>query len=153
MKYKPKPRLASGFLWRADKQGGSPLPGRLFPQPTVQGPDGEVLLDEALGDGFALLAPPRTSPALFDQLPEGLLEKVNPRRVAVRPKDDSAPVPNGVMRVVDIRGEFARMLPEIPLGLVLIRPDRYTAAVIRQDHLQSDFHQIDALIAKTWSGE
>jgi 3-(3-hydroxy-phenyl)propionate hydroxylase len=149
MKYKPKPRLENGFLRRA---GGSPFPGRLFPQPTVQGPDGEVLLDEALGDGFALLAPPQTSPGLFDQLPEGSWMKLNPRRVAVRPKDDQMPVPDGVTRVVDLRGEFARMLPDLPSGLVLIRPDRYTAALVSHDRLQSDFRQIDALIAKTWNG-
>jgi 3-(3-hydroxy-phenyl)propionate hydroxylase len=146
MKYKPKPRLGDGFFQRDKNQD---LPGRLFPQPTVEAPEGETLLDEVLGDGFALLAPPHTPPAIFDQLPEGVWRNLKPRLVAVRPSGDAAAVPDGVIRVMDQRGEFTRLLPDLPVGLVLIRPDRYTAALLRRDHLQADFRELDALITKT----
>src|SRR5581483_4504798 len=57
MKYKPQPRFLAGFLVPEPQARGSPLVGRLFPQPRVETEDGEdMLLDGVLGHGFSLLA-------------------------------------------------------------------------------------------------
>ena len=57
MKYKPKPRFASGFLVPDGKSARRTLVGRLFPQPFVRTAAGQrVLLDEVLGNRFALVA-------------------------------------------------------------------------------------------------
>ncbi len=64
MKYKPKPRFDAGFLARRNRHGASPLIGRLFPQPEVRAADRAGLLDEFLGNNFALVSLPRTPPSV-----------------------------------------------------------------------------------------
>lgn len=69
MKYKPKPRFDAGFLARGSKHNAIPLIGRLFPQPEVRGPDRTALLDEFLGNNFALVSLPQTSASLLSACP------------------------------------------------------------------------------------
>lgn len=147
MKYKPKPRFVSGFLAGRDK-----LVGRLFPQPQVVTSEGRtVLLDELLGNGFALVAAPATPARIFDQLPEDLLKPLRLRRVAVLARGAvaaGAPVVN----VVDKDGELARALTGVPAGLVLLRPDHYVAAFLPAEGLVRATREVEALIARTWNG-
>lgn len=151
MKYKPKPRFDAGFLARNDNSGAAPLIGRLFPQPKVRSEDREVLLDEFLGNGFALLSLPQTPPSLFDRLPADLWHPLNLKRVAIRAPGDSSPAPNGVTSVFDVEGDFSRLMQHLPPGLVLIRPDRYAAAYLPADNLEAGIREVDELIARTWS--
>src|SRR5579863_7787266 len=72
MKYKPKPRFDAGFLARGSTHGADTLIGKLFPQPKVRCAGLDGLLDDFLGNGFALLSLPQTSPSLFDRLPAEL---------------------------------------------------------------------------------
>jgi 3-(3-hydroxy-phenyl)propionate hydroxylase len=150
MKYKPKPRFDSGFLAHGRSQGGAPLIGRLFGQPSVSSADRTALLDEFLGNDFALVAMPHTSPDLFDRLPADLWPPLKIRRIAIRPSGDSASVPEGVTCVFDDTGDFSRSMQGLPPGLALIRPDRYVAAYLRADDLQEGMKEVDELIAGTW---
>src|SRR5579863_2012318 len=84
MKYKPQPRFGSGFLAHGNKHGAVPLIGRLFPQPEVRAPDRTALLDEFLGDNFALVSMPQTSPSLFERLPVNLWQPLDLQQVAIR---------------------------------------------------------------------
>ena len=72
MKYKPKPRFDAGFLARGSNHATRSLIGRLFPQPNVRCADRTALLDEFLGNDFALISLPQTPPSLFDRLPSEL---------------------------------------------------------------------------------
>src|SRR5579864_2013862 len=72
MKYKPKPRFASGFLVRSEDRGATRLIGGLFPQPELQHGNQTALLDEFLGTGFALLAAPQTPLTVFEKVPTEL---------------------------------------------------------------------------------
>src|SRR5271169_4597704 len=81
MKYKPKPRFDVGFLARESKYSAFSVIGRLFPQPLVRSGDRVCLLDEFLGNGFALLSLPQTPPGLFDRLPSDLWQPLHPQRV------------------------------------------------------------------------
>jgi 3-(3-hydroxy-phenyl)propionate hydroxylase len=151
MKYKPKPRFEEGFLATGGKNEVSPLVGRLFPQPEVRSADQTALLDEFLGDHFALLSSPHSPPDLFDRLPADLWRPLQISRVAIRTPDGSAPVPDGVTSVVDMAGDFSRLMKNLPSGLVLIRPDRYAAAHFPANHLETGMREVDALIARTWN--
>jgi len=150
MKYKPKPRFDAGFLARGSKHGAAPLIGRLFPQPKVRSAGRDGLLDEFLGNNFALVSLPQTPPSLFDRLPAELWQPLNLRRVAVRTPGDSTPAPDGVTVLFDFDGEFSRSMKHFPPGLALIRPDRYVAAYLPADNLEAGVRAVDEMIERTW---
>jgi 3-(3-hydroxy-phenyl)propionate hydroxylase len=151
MKYKPKPRFDAGFLARGNSRGAAPLIGRLFPQPTVRSADRTELLDEFLGNNFALISLPQTPPSLFDRLPVDLWSPLKLQRIAIRAAGDSTPAPNGVTCVLDVEGEFSRPMRNIPPGLALIRPDRYVAAYLLAENFEEGLREVDEMIARTWS--
>src|SRR4029077_18889900 len=80
MKYKPKPRFNAGFLVRGNKHGAGSSVGRLLPQTEVRAADRIVLLDEFLGNNFALVSLPQTPASLFDKLPADLWPALDLRR-------------------------------------------------------------------------
>jgi len=150
MKYKPKPRFDAGFLARRSKHGADALIGRLFPQPEVRAADRTALLDEFLGNNFALVSLPQTPASLFDKLPADLWQPLHLQRVAIRAPGESIPAPNGAPSVFDTGGEFSRSMKNIPPGLVLIRPDRYVAAFLPAENLERGVREVDEMIARTW---
>ena len=92
MKYKPKPRFHRGFLLAPTAPSGQSLVGKLFPQALVMTASGFTLLDDVLGDGFALLAPPGTPPNILARGRPG--EAIGPpiRAVAVLDREDTSAV-------------------------------------------------------------
>lgn len=150
MKYKPKPRFASGFLVRTERGGASQRVGRLFPQPEVRGSGGAALLDEFLGQGFALLSLPQTPPSLFERLPANLWEQLGVQRVAIRETAEAAPIPAGVLSVQDFTGAFSSIMKDLPEGFFLLRPDRYVAAFLHTATLDADLKTANEMIARTW---
>jgi 3-(3-hydroxy-phenyl)propionate hydroxylase len=150
MKYKPKPRFDEGFLARGGKNGAGPLIGRLFPQPEVRTADHTALLDEFLGNDFALVTLPHTPASLFDKLSANLWQSLNLKRVAIGRSGDSEPTPNGVTSLFDINGDFSLSMKSLPPGLVLLRPDRYVAAFLPAENLETGVHEVDEMIARTW---
>jgi len=149
MKYKPKPRFDAGFLAQGSKQGAGPLIGRLFPQPEVRATNRTALLDEFLGNHFALVSLPQTPPSLFDRLPANLWQPLELQRVAVRAPADTTSAPNGVTSVLDVEGDFSRSVKYLPAGLTLIRPDRYVAAYLLAENLEAGITEVDEIIART----
>ena len=151
MKYKPKPRFDAGFLAGGGKHGASPLIGRLFPQPEVRAADRTALLDEFLGNNFALVSLPQTPANLFDKLAADLWQPLKLQRVAIRAPGDSVPAPPGVTNVFDATGDFLRSIKNLHSGLVLIRPDRYVAAFLQAENLEADKREVNKIIAESWS--
>ena len=150
MKYKPKPRFEAGFLTRGRSDGAAQLIGRLFPQPSVRSGDRTALLDEFLGDNFALVSLPQSPPSLFDKLPADLWNALELRRVAIRAPGDPHAAPNGVTSVFDADGEFSRSVKNLPPGLALIRPDRYVAAFLEAENLEAGMRAVDEIVSWTW---
>jgi 3-(3-hydroxy-phenyl)propionate hydroxylase len=145
MKYKPKPKFREGFLLPSEDK----LTGRLFPQPTIETASGETLLDNLLGNSFALLAPPGTPPAIFAELPKDFLASLDIRKVAILAPGDSSTVPQGVETAVDTRAELSKMLGPRPQGLLLLRPDRYVAAFLPAGNLVGAEQRVRELVAST----
>jgi len=96
----PAPRLGPG-AWQGDHEAA----GRIFPQPRLA--DGR-LLDEAVGNHFAVVA----EPSLLAQLPQGLPTAWQGAGAVVLPADDPA---------------LAEWLQAHGASAVVIRPDRYVA--------------------------
>ena len=157
MKYKPKPKFHRGFLLapEVESKSGSrqSLVGKLFPQALVMTASGFALLDDVLGDGFALFAPPGTPPQTLQKI---CLEKTNAlaiRRVAVLDKEDASAVDPPIVAARDLRGDLAGLLTGYPAGLYLLRPDRYVAAFFPVQNLQSAGEAIAKLTRETWVGK
>jgi len=152
MKYKPKPKFHRGFLHDpgADATRAS-LVGRLFPQPLVMTTSGFALLDDVLGDGFALLAPPGTPPGTLAKIDLAAGKGFPVRAVAVLDKEDASPVEAPVVAARDLRGDLARRLAGYPAGLYLLRPDRYVAAFFARQDIGLATEAIAKLAAATWA--
>jgi 3-(3-hydroxy-phenyl)propionate hydroxylase len=151
MKYKPKPRFHRGFLLAATSAPGRSLVGRLFPQPLVMTAGGLALLDDVLGDGFALLAPPGTPPHALATISPGAGGGLPIRAVAILDKEDAATVEAPAVAARDLRGELAGLLAGRPPGLYLLRPDRYVAAFFPLPEISSAADAIAKLVRGTWS--
>jgi 3-(3-hydroxy-phenyl)propionate hydroxylase len=150
MKYKPKPKFRQGFLVRSNHD----LIGRLFPQPVVRTDCGEMLLDEFLGKGFALLALPGTPPESLAQLPNDLLGPLDVRTVLIlAPGDSTGAIPTGFDVAIDFDNQISKLLGPQPAGFLLLRPDRYVAAFLAADELARAAAGVEELMAGTWRVE
>ena len=110
MKYKPKPRFRRGFLLAPKSSVKESLVGKLFPQAIVMTTVGFALLDDVLGDGFALLAPPGTPPRTLADVRLAATSKLPMRAVAVLDKEDTSAVETPIAVARDLRGELAQLL-------------------------------------------
>jgi len=132
-RFKPTARFTRGAVAPpgSDRSG---LVGRMLPQPTVLAADGSMVrLDDVLGPGFALVAvnpgtPPPWPPAaevwsqLGTRFVEVLLDDRSPRRHDGR-----------VATIADADGTLTRVLDRVRGKVVLVRPDRFVAAVLPAD--------------------
>ena len=145
MKYKPKPSFQRGFLLEAAAMAAKrSLVGQLFPQALVMTAAGFQMLDDVLGDGFALLAPPGTPARLLADVRIG--DTLPLRRVAVLDKEDASPVEPPAIAARDLRGDLAQLLTAQAPGLFLLRPDRYVAAFLAADTIAADAAKVVQLI-------
>jgi 3-(3-hydroxy-phenyl)propionate hydroxylase len=150
MKYKPKPRFNRGFLLAPKSGLKESLVGKLFPQALVMTGAGFALLDDVLGDGFALIAPPGTPPQMLADLRPSEVGKLPIRTVAVLDREDASPVEAPTVAARDLRGDLAQLLSGHSAGLYLLRPDRYVAAFFPIEEIQSAPDEIATLIRGTW---
>jgi 3-(3-hydroxy-phenyl)propionate hydroxylase len=133
MKYKPKPKFTRGFLLDPPAETDRiSLVGRLFPQALVMTEMGFALLDDVLGDGFALVASPGAPPSILAAALRGGTA-IPLRAVAVLDKEDASPTEAPTIAARDLRGDLAKLLADHPPGLFLLRPDRYVAAFFPAD--------------------
>ena len=148
MKYKPKPFYRRGFI--AD---GHPdrLTGRMIAQPTVERLDGQVVpLDQLLGSGFSLVAfGPDAEQRLADSL-TAALPLPDLRRVAILPSILNAERPPfpGIEVVRDLYGAISHLAPAGATLLMLVRPDRYIAAVTSE--VSADFFTLLHLLVSRY---
>jgi 3-(3-hydroxy-phenyl)propionate hydroxylase len=115
------PALTGGVLSSAAPAG------QLFPQSRVTTPGGdEVLLDDVLGSGFALVAGNNAGELLADA---NSWCEVSPRCVQVLTYGNHASDNAGISTVIDGTGVVSGWLDRH--GAAVVRPDRYVYGVAR----------------------
>ncbi|CAM2162980.1 3-(3-hydroxyphenyl)propanoate hydroxylase [Paraburkholderia sacchari] len=121
-------RLAYG----RDRLAASPV-GRMFIQPRVRLADGRVVrLDDAIGNGFAVLG--WGADPTFGLTPQAraLCERMGARFVLAKPDvqlEYADDVPEGVLALGDVQGRLKAWFSCLPESVVLLRPDRFVAGV------------------------
>ncbi|MFX1673910.1 bifunctional 3-(3-hydroxy-phenyl)propionate/3-hydroxycinnamic acid hydroxylase [Paraburkholderia sp. A2WS-5] len=121
-------RLAHG----RDRLAASPV-GRMFIQPRVRLADGRVVrLDDAIGNGFAVLA--WGADPTFGLTPQAraLCERLGVRFVFAKPDvqlEYADDVPPDVLALGDVQGRLKAWFSCLPESVVLLRPDRFVAGV------------------------
>lgn len=117
---KPAPRYKQGFFQAGYNLGSRALAGLLLPQPEISTPDGQhMLLDEQLGQGFALLCPHSAHTQLLKDIDEMPLWK----RLETR--------------LLTAGAEMHSALPASAKHCLLVRPDRSIYGAFRAEQFAS----------------
>jgi 3-(3-hydroxy-phenyl)propionate hydroxylase len=129
MRFKPKPRFTQGLVIGTGSSGQLSC-GQMFPQPTVVDATGtSVLLDKVLGTGFALLQYASRVDSRLSALQHPLWDCLEARRILVLPKGSTIDSACTGPVWIDRDGALATLLGEPSGQLLLLRPDRYVAAI------------------------
>jgi len=151
MKYKPKPTFESGLVVTEDRPAKKSVVGRMFPQPRIARPDeSTVRLDELLGAGFSLVVFSSQPETLLNNVPEDAFGTVPVRRLCITPSDIRFPEgTQGIEFARDIDGDIARFLRHYDKCAILLRPDRYVAAVLQQTNAAEVLKQLQTVFGIT----
>jgi 3-(3-hydroxy-phenyl)propionate hydroxylase len=128
MRFKPKPQFKTGFFVAHDDLARR-LAGTMFPQPRVEYGRDEVPLDQALGPAFACLCygeNPAALAATLGPVPAWLGARV----VGCLPRTIAFPAEPIEPLIRDSTGGIGAVLGGAKEAIVVLRPDRYVAAVI-----------------------
>ena len=152
MKFKPPPRFAQGFLV-PDKAGPKKtLVGRMLPQPRVLTDNmSEVLLDDVLGRGFALLVHSNRPEVALKALSSSAWAPFMFRCVVMRPDGTEPSLPEGIIGV-RVLGATDKRLARFNDHVLLVRPDRYVAACVAVDDLDQGAEAVAQLVEGTFAG-
>ena len=131
MKYKPKPRFASGFFVPDGRSARATKTGRLFPQPRLETLEGkEILLDDVLENRFALIAY-GANPHGLDAADDPLFARLDAVRIRILPQ--AAPWPDASSGAAVFRDKSDALAPYFSShseNIILLRPDRYVMAAM-----------------------
>lgn len=146
MKFKPMPRYTEGLVLRAGK-GKDEVVGRMFMQPLVETADRrQMRLDDAIGAWFAVIGIGSDPAAAMADEMRAFWERLGATLIEVRPSR-SEQTPSGSVVVEDLMGAFRdwrRARPET--RFVILRPDRYVAAVASEGELDAVTHKFRQLV-------
>jgi 3-(3-hydroxy-phenyl)propionate hydroxylase len=142
MKFKPPPRFVKGFIVPGASAARATLVGRMVPQPQIRTAEGkEMLLDDVLGPGFAVLVGAARAAQAAPLLQGKPWSDLRARVVVLGDK-----APDGAVAVQPL----SPVLDAYADQVLLIRPDRYVAASVKVDELEKGGEAIRKLIAETF---
>ena len=128
MKFKPKPRYHAGLLAPEVSPG---IRGKMFPQPIVRTEAGsEILLDELIGNNFALISYHRDACRAAIEPINPLWRRLGAVRIVIYRADvqpDAITPPENTIAVIDINNALQAQYGDQPDQILLVRPDRYVA--------------------------
>lgn len=149
MKFKPKPRFDAGFLIPGGK-----LPGTMFPQPRIEVAAGDIRrLDSLLGSGFSALVCAADPGALWNQVGPHVPSLFQDAVVGIRPELIAfGPTPFAHPMLRDVTGGTFRAIAPLTQAVVLLRPDRYVAAVLTPENAASLGPLLAKMLDATFAG-
>jgi 3-(3-hydroxy-phenyl)propionate hydroxylase len=131
------PVYKTGLMADGHSQGRHAAEGHLFIQPKVQTAGGEtVLLDDALGTGFAIMSF-ADDPRAHMSARSGTFWQSLPARVVRVVPAGSTPTPQESgdrVVIADVEGKLAAWFQEHGAGVVVLRPDRYVFGVFAEEN-------------------
>lgn len=129
MRFKPKPRFTKGLVLPEGKVGKLAC-GQMFPQPMLTDALGHAhLLDATIGAGFALIQYGNPARQRLDELHHGLWDHLDAKRILILPAHFQAlPSIPGCTVLQDREDALKDLLGDTD-KFVLLRPDRYVAAI------------------------
>ncbi|WP_437629992.1 bifunctional 3-(3-hydroxy-phenyl)propionate/3-hydroxycinnamic acid hydroxylase [Sorangium sp. So ce854] len=157
-RFKPSPTYGPGYFGVPRKRR-SDLEGRMVPQPEVRRIDGRrMLLDEALGEGFALIGVGLDPRATLSNRARAFLDSVDASFVALyavggRPQGPSGVArerPEGLEEVEDVDGELLAWFRRADVGagaVALVRPDKFLFAIARAPELNAIVDELRARLS------
>ncbi|WEX18177.1 bifunctional 3-(3-hydroxy-phenyl)propionate/3-hydroxycinnamic acid hydroxylase [Pseudomonas sp. G11] len=129
MRFKPKPRFTKGLVLPEGKAGKLAC-GQMFPQPLLTDAQGHTqLLDTTIGAGFALIQYGDPARQRLDELRHGLWDHLEAKRILILPAHVQALPSLPGCTVLHDREDALKDLLGDSHTFVLLRPDRYVAAI------------------------
>ena len=142
LRFKPMPTYTRGLILPRTSVGGKhPAVGTMFMQPRVERRDKQVCrLDDALGSGFAVVGINVDPSAHLSPQERSFWDKLGAVRVQVNRSRAGAHLTETASAEThvldDIDGQFRDWLEDnTPLDTMVLRPDRYVAAICRHQDL------------------
>ncbi len=132
MRVKPQPRYTKGFLLSTRNRRNKRFVGALLPQPPMLTREGKrVLLDDVLGNGFAIIRLYENPEQAFENVPANIREPLKTKRICVLPQGTFfAEVEHERCEVIrDVNGVLGKFLKHRQDIFVMVRPDRYVMGV------------------------
>ena len=140
MRFKPMPRYVRGLVLHEPGKISKTSPvGRMFIQPQVEDRAGvRQLLDDMLGPGFALLVAGAAPALAVDNPTRRFWDDLGTRAIRVHPRGSNLPAVSqeGMFDLIDSEGLIASWMTQRGAEVVVLRPDRYVAAVGRLDQFE-----------------
>ena len=129
MRFKPKPRFTKGLVLPEGKVGKLAC-GQMFPQPMLTDAQGHAdLLDATIGAGFALIQYGDPARLRLDELQHGLWNHLEAKRILILPAHVQTQPSIPGCTVLHDREDALKALLGDTEKCVLLRPDRYVAAI------------------------
>jgi 3-(3-hydroxy-phenyl)propionate hydroxylase len=168
MKYKPMPRYTTGCVVRTPDRALDDMIGRMFMQPMVETADRRAAkLDDVIGTWFAVIGVHLDPAADLDPSSLAWWRSLGARFVRIEaPRSGPLPGhrgetaqstagdPNATMVVEDVDGAFRDWLLANPgAEIVVLRPDRYVAAITDRAHLPAVTSEFARLLGGTSAGD
>lgn len=142
MRFKPRPRFSTGlFLNLGQGEFEGDLVGEMIPQPNVETNGQTQKLDAALGQGFALIAQDQAGAQALADLPGDHFMGLPLGKVFLPYRSTSTTLP--AARVDDARVKLLRTHRD---QILLVRPDRYCAAVFAPEDLVQGMAQFSTML-------
>ncbi len=146
LKFKPMSRYTNGIVIPlADKKHKNDPIGRMFMQPLVEKDNNAMKLDDAIGPGFAVIGINFDPATMLDDKNKDFIQVLNATSVYMKPSKSLAKktVDSPSMELEDLQGKFRDWLMQNPQWqFVVLRPDRYVAAVGTQAELNDTLHKL-----------
>ncbi|MEW5423329.1 bifunctional 3-(3-hydroxy-phenyl)propionate/3-hydroxycinnamic acid hydroxylase [Amorphus sp. 3PC139-8] len=131
MRFKPMPSYENGAI----VPGRGParaVVGRLFIQPQVRRPDGLALLDDVIGNGFAIVSWAVDPWVYMSEEARRIWQRLDAKIIVVRPDSEFGLSAGSVGDHAEIVGDPTLALKDwfalSRISLVVLRPDRFVAA-------------------------
>ena len=151
LKFKPMSRYHRGIVVPLETQGLKDDPvGRMFMQPMVEREGKPCKLDDAIGPRFAVLALNFDANDCLSDRNKAFLQRINAGQLTVMPSKSPQqrhPKTPDTVVLEDLQGKFRDWRMQKPQWeFIVLRPDRYVAAVGSRAEASALLDQLEALM-------